>query len=417
MRRARRLWTGIVATALIAPLGGVAGAADPESDEQWRARIRSALFVPEPLPELAPAFHGRFEPEPGVVAERVSYGTQFGLRVPAILYLPKERRGRIPALIVVNGHGGDKYSWYAFYSGILYARAGAAVLTFDPIGEGERNSQRQSGTRAHDRKVDPPEIARRLGGLFLTDVMQAVSYLAGREDIDASRIGAMGYSLGSFVLALTGAAERRLRVCVLCGGGNLDGPEGYWDTSKPMCQGIPYRSLAQLGDRPARLYALHAARGPTLIYNGLADTVVAIPPDAERFFDELRARVVTLRGRSNGVFETGFAPGASHRPYFLTRPVAAWLERQLDFPEWTESSIADLPETTIGPWAEARGVPLDRLYATAEREGGTPALGQDVPGLGRTDLSVFTPEEWEQRKDKLVYESWLAEAQARTGDR
>jgi dienelactone hydrolase len=422
MRRFTSSRTVFAATAsLTLFVCGAASSAEPadgrESNERLRARIRSALFVPDPLPELAPESHGRFEPEPGVIGERISYGSQFGLRVPAIIYLPKVRRGKIPALIVVNGHGGDKYTWYAFYTGVLYARAGAAVLTFDPIGEGERNQERQSGTRAHDRKVDPPEIARRMGGLLMTDVMQAVSYLSGRDEIDRARIGAMGYSLGSFVLALTGAVETRLRACVLCGGGNLDGPEGYWDRSKPMCQGIPYRSLAFLGDRPAQLYALHAARGPTFIYNGLADTVVAIPPNAEAFFDDLRARVVALRGSSAGVFETGFVPAASHRPYWLTRPVATWLERQLDFPEWTEATIAALPETRIGPWAEARGVPLDRLYAADDREGGTPALGSNVPGLGRTELSVFSPEQWVERKDKLIYESWLAEAQARTRNR
>jgi dienelactone hydrolase len=336
------------------------------------------------------------------------------MRVPAILYLPAQPQGKIPALFVVNGHGGDKYTWYAFYSGILYARAGAAVLTYDPIGEGERNRQHQSGTRAHDRKVDPPEVARRLGGLFMTDVMQAVSYLARRPEVDPQRIGAMGYSLGSFVLALAGAVEPRLRACVLTGGGNLDGSDGYWDNSKPMCQGIPYRSLAFLGDRPAVVYALHAARGPTLIYNGLADTVVAIPTHAETFFADLRARVVALRGSASGVFETEFVPGASHRPYFVTRRVAAWLERQLDFPSWTEASIAAMPETRIGPWAEAHGIPLDRLYASEEREGGTPALGTDIPGLGRTELSVFAPDEWERRRETLVYERWLTEAQART---
>src|SRR5262249_24908334 len=91
-----------------------------------------------------------------------------------------------------------------------------------------------------------------------------------------------------------------------------------------------------------------------------------------------------------------------------------WLERQLDFPAWTEASIAAMPETKIGPWAEARGVPLDRLYATEEREAGTPALGNNSPGLGRTELSVFSPEEWERRNETLVYERWLTQAQART---
>src|SRR5262245_13093919 len=100
-----------------------------------RTRIRSTLHVPDPLPALEAVTHSRFEAAPGVTAERVTYSTQRGMRVPAILYLPKPvPRGKIPALIVVNGHGGDKYAWYAFYSGITYARGGAAVLAYDPIG-------------------------------------------------------------------------------------------------------------------------------------------------------------------------------------------------------------------------------------------------------------------------------------------
>src|SRR5438270_9500166 len=109
--------------------------------EETRQRIARTLFVSEPQPPLAPAKHGSFEPVPGVIAERISYGTQFGMRIPAILYRPARAvPGKSPAIIVVNGHGGDKYSWYSPYTGILYARAGAIVLTYDPIGEGERNS-------------------------------------------------------------------------------------------------------------------------------------------------------------------------------------------------------------------------------------------------------------------------------------
>ena len=78
-------------------------------------------------------------------------------------------------MVIVNGHGGDKYSWYAAYSGVLYARAGAIVLTYDPVGEGERNASRASGTRAHDKLEPHPELARCLSGLMITDLMQAVS--------------------------------------------------------------------------------------------------------------------------------------------------------------------------------------------------------------------------------------------------
>ena len=67
-------------------------------EPELRGRIKEALFAADPLPELRPERHGRFEPEPGVIAERISYGTQFGMRVPAILYRPKTPRGKAPAL-------------------------------------------------------------------------------------------------------------------------------------------------------------------------------------------------------------------------------------------------------------------------------------------------------------------------------
>jgi dienelactone hydrolase len=377
---------------------------------QRRSQIRSALFVPDPLPQVEAKVHGHFEPTDGVVAERITYQTQFGLRVPTILYVPKSHSGELPGLIVVNGHGGDKYSWYAFYSGILYARAGAAVLTYDPIGEGERNADRKSGTRAHDKVLEPPEMGRRMGGLMLTDVMQAVSLLRERPEVDPQRIGAMGYSMGSFVTAIAGAADEWLKACVLVGGGNLDGPGEYWDQSKPMCQGLPYQALSFLGDRPAALYALHAARGPTLIFNGAADTVVNMPAHGEAFLRDLRRRTAALYGMTDGVFDYRFVPEVSHRPFFVTRDVALWLEDKLDFPNWTAETIKNMPMTHIGRWAAANNVAMDRLYATEDREGGTPALGEGVPALSREQLSVFSADEWQKNKSKLIYESWVAKA-------
>lgn len=470
------------------------------ADEQ-RSQIRRALFIPDPLPPLEARTHGQFEPEPGIIAERVSYATQFGLRIPAILYRPNVRRtafrrnsrqpashasqslagargagvffgpsdvlfastasfglgkthdpfaqvaslaeplaiappeggttNKIPALVVVNGHGGDKFSWYAFYTGILYARAGAAVLTYDPVGEGERHRERRSGTRAHDQKQEPREMGQRMGGQLVTDVMQAVSYLQSRPEIDPSRIGAMGYSLGSFLTSVAGAADPRLKVCVLAGGGNLDGPDGYWDRSKPMCQAIPYQSLGFLGDRPAALYALHAARGPTLIINGSADSVVGIPGHKHdaAFFRELQDRAakrlrelrqafpaeVAATNGSRSVFDFEMVPDISHRPFFVTRPVALWLEQHLDLPNWTAETIRALPETHIAPWATANHVEMDRLYVTENREGGTRALGEKVPGLSRTLLSVFPDDEWNREKERLIYESWVEAARARLG--
>ena len=117
---------------MIALLLALAMSAPPY--EGWRKQIMEVLHVPRPLPALDAQQHGQFQAEPGVIVERVSYSTQLGMRVPAILYRPERPVGRRPALIIVNGHGGDKYAWYANYSGVAYARLGFVVLTYDPAG-------------------------------------------------------------------------------------------------------------------------------------------------------------------------------------------------------------------------------------------------------------------------------------------
>lgn len=408
MNRFCRLIGLIFATALrAAPL-------TPAEIAERQAQIRRNFFI-DPVPALDARMRRALVPAAGVKAEAVSYATALGSRVPAILYLPDPLpKGRkLPAFIVVNGHGGDKYAWYAFATGVSFARGGAAVLTYDQAGEGERSATRQSGTRDHDKLKGDELLARRLAGLMITDVMQAVSFLAARPEVDAQRIGAGGYSMGSFVLALAGAVEPRLRACVLVGGGNLDPVGGYWDGSKPMCQGWPYQSLAFLDDRPAVLYALHAARGPLMIWNGRADTVVRMPATQDAFFDDLRARVVALRGgQAEGVFEYGFTADTSHRPYWLTLPVVRWLERQLDFANWTEDSLAAPAMVHVLEWAQRTGVVMDKLYATEEREGGTRVIATELPGFERESLSVFTPEEWEKNQATLSFEAWAARARA-----
>jgi dienelactone hydrolase len=289
-----------------------------------------------------------------------------------------------------------------------------AVLTYDPAGEGERSRTRKSGTREHDALKGGEALARRLCGLMLTDIFQAVSYLASRPEIDPARLGAGGYSMGSFVLALAGAMEPRLRAIDLSGGGNLQGAGDYWErSSKTMCQAQPWRSLGFLGaERGAMIYALNAARGATLIWNGRVDTVVAMPGTQEPFFEALRASAVKIRGTAENAFAFGFTDGGSHRPYFVTKPVALWLEQQLDFPNWTAAQVQALPETHIGEWSAKTGVPIDRLYATEDREGGTRAIGADVPGIAREQLSVFTPAEWEKEKAVLMFDTWAEQARA-----
>lgn len=388
------------------------------SPEELRRRIADTLFVPNPQPALSPVSYGSFEAAAGVVAERISYETEFGMRVPAILYRPANPvAGKSPAMIVVNGHGGDKYTWYSPYTGILYARAWAVVLTYDPIGEGERNSERKSVTRQHDIRVEPDEMGRRMAGLMINDVRQAVAYLAQRPEVDPKRISALGYSMGSFMLGIACAIETRLNACVLAGGRNLDGPGGYWDRSNhTMCQAIPYKSLMFLGDRGVLLYRLHALRGVAFVFNGTVDGVVTSEPEGpEDFFADLRKRTIAEHGSAKNVFEYGFERDTGHRPYFLTRPVALWLERQMHFPNLTAAENARMPETHVGEWARREHVYIEPAYDTEVREAGVRALGTGIPGLTRDQLTAVPRAQWEREKDRFVYEKWIERAKAEVG--
>ncbi|MBI3682930.1 MAG: hypothetical protein HY235_21365, partial [Acidobacteria bacterium] len=70
--------------------------------------------------------------------------------------------------------------------------------------------------------------------------------------------------------------------------------------------------------------------------------------------------------------------------------------------------IYKLPQTRIAGWAIDNGVPLDPLYATYDREGGTLAIQQRIPALTRAQLSVFDEASWQRHREDLIHESWLA---------
>ncbi|WP_263416893.1 alpha/beta hydrolase family protein [Terriglobus albidus] len=389
----------------------------------WRHEIRRQLYVPDRLPALDAKVWSSFSPMPGVVADRVTYATADGMRVPAIVYRPDPKLlkpgQKLPGIVVVNGHGGDKFSWYAFYSGLLFAKAGAVAVTYDPIGEGERNAHRASreSPSPHDAAVDQPHWGQRLAGLMQVDVMQAVSYLRSLPQVDSARIGTVGYSMGAFVSGITGAIDMRIHAVLLSGGGTFDGPHEYFDTGKLPCQAPPYRALAVLGDRGPILYTLNAERGPMYVMNGDADTVMKMSDHPPAWFAATRERAARLMGTEDGLFTTVLYPGISHRTSWVNLDGMLWLNRQLHFAFWDEAGIRAAGTTHISEWIQKNNVEISKNYIREDREGGLDAVGTGFPGIPRADLMVLSEEEWKREQKQLLYESWAAEMQARNAAR
>ena len=386
----------------------VSAAASDAQFAKWRQQARAALFMPDPMPAVAPREFGSFVATPGVVAHHVTYGTQYGMRVSAIVYQPEHMDGKVPAVIVVAGHGGDKTTWYEVYAGLLYASAGAVVVTFDPIGEDERNSGHLSDVRAHDTVLPGLESPARMGGLMIGDVSQAVSYALSLPYVDPQRIAVLGYSMGSFHGSVAAGLDPRIRYLVVSGGGDLDGNGGSWDSSsKIMCQGGPYRALGFLPDKGAILYSLHQRVGETLVLNGMEDNLVAAPHHGASFFADLNARVAALTGPGTRPIEYRFYPGVGHRPSWVNRDAAAWLNVRLHFPNWRGVSIESLGETHISEWAPTAGAHINHGYEGEKTEGGIRAVGQGfLPAPSRAQLQAVPEQEWEAHQDLYTWQGW-----------
>ena len=162
----------------------------------------------------------------GFRIEKVVYESQPHFYVPALFYLPdahsaEEARAKLPAVVVSAGHyANGKVSDFIIASEL--ARNGFAVLSYDPIGQGERlqypdpaNPDKTLATgptgEHSEAGLQPTLIGDALARYFAWDAVRAVDYLLTRPEVDGDRIGAYGCSGGGVMTALLTAADRRVK--------------------------------------------------------------------------------------------------------------------------------------------------------------------------------------------------------------
>lgn len=185
-----------------------------------RRRLYSLLGdVPERNRKISARTLFRRE-EQGYVLEKLEFDFNGLEPVPAYFVLPKNLKGKAPAILYNHAHGGDyKLGKDEFLksrrelSKPPYAeeltRLGYCGLCMDTWIFGERATRPEM-----DVFKEMLWKGRVLWGMMVYDSLRGVDYLAGRPEVDAARIGTLGLSMGSTMAWWVAALDPRVKVCV-----------------------------------------------------------------------------------------------------------------------------------------------------------------------------------------------------------
>ncbi|MCX6595609.1 MAG: prolyl oligopeptidase family serine peptidase [Acidobacteria bacterium] len=230
-----------------------------------RARYRELLMgpAPSPTPVATVQHHIEFD---GLAIEHLQWQLPYGPPTEALLLKPAKATGKLPGIVGLHDHGGNKYFGLRkitrmskdphplmlkhqdqYYSGLAWAnelaKRGYAVLVHDTFTFGSRrmrladlpgnirNNMVEANPEAPDEILRYNQFAAAhehlvskslfsagitWPGVFVNDDQRALDYLASRPDVDATRLGCAGLSGGGLrTVMLTGADERiRCSCCV-----------------------------------------------------------------------------------------------------------------------------------------------------------------------------------------------------------
>jgi hypothetical protein len=158
-----------------------------------------------------------------MIVERLLMDLNGYEKVPAYFTKPKNVSGKLPVILFNHSHFGQyKVGKNEFLYGRkemqsppyahALAREGYAGLCIDSWGFGERSGRTESAI--FKEMLWNGQV---MWGMMVYDNIRALDYLHTRDDIDTSRIGTIGMSMGSTMAWWLAALDKRISVCVdLC---------------------------------------------------------------------------------------------------------------------------------------------------------------------------------------------------------
>jgi dienelactone hydrolase len=342
----------------------------------WRARARQRLRDCLMQPPAGPTPKGQLQHSldyDGLHIEHLSWQLPYGPPTEAVALKPVGARGRLPAVLALHDHGGNKYfGWRKiaqigeplhpmmkahrneYYGGMSWAnelaKRGFVVLVHDAFAFASRrvrvgdvspvvrkdlqeiNPESEEEINAYNRFAADHEdlMAKSLfcagttwPGVFTSEDQRALDYLCSREDVDPARVGCAGLSGGGLRTVFLAGLDERIR-CACCVGMMTTWRDYLLNKCHTHTWMVYIPGIPQDLDYP-EILGLRVPL-PTLVLNDNDDQLFTI--GEMRRADRILGEVYAKAGAADR-YKASFYPG----PHKFDRPMQheafAWFERWL----------------------------------------------------------------------------------------
>lgn len=337
-----------------------------------RARFRELLLGPGPAATPVAVLQHQFEFD-GLSIEHLQWQLPYGPPTEAVVLKPAGATGKLPGVVALHDHGGNKYFGLRkitrmskdphpamlrhqehYYEGAAWAnelaRRGYVVLVHDTFTFGSRrvrladvpgnirdnlvemNPEAEDEIQRYNQFAASHEhlVAKSLfcagmtwPGVFVFDDQRALDYLASRPDVDPTRLGCGGLSGGGLRTVMLTGADARIR-CSCCVGMMTTWRDYllnkcYTHTWMVYVPGLPrdldYPEILALG-----------APNPILVLSNRQDQLFTMP-EMERA-DRMLTEVYKKAGASDR-YRTSFYDGPHKFDRAMQKEAFAWFDKWL----------------------------------------------------------------------------------------
>lgn len=367
----RRFLMGVAEEQLAARRAVVANFRTAADVERRQKEVRAAILtmmggLPTQRAPLNVQRTGTLERD-GYRIEKIVYESLPKFYVTANLYIPTQGSGPYPAVLQPLGHSQTAKARGLYQSlSIGLAKHGFVVLTYDPIGQGERTifydeqteaSRVGSSTREHQMVGIQSLLAGESVARYrVWDGIRGIDLLASLEEVDAERIGIAGCSGGGTLSTYIAALDDRVKVAA---------PACYISSWEEQLQGTGPQDAEQEFPDQLKLGINHAdfviafAPKPYLICNTTEDFFPIA--GARRTLEEVQ-RIYKLMGAAEKI-DQYVGPGGHGMRRDTREAIYAWMNRWLkdeppgpaDEPDHVIEYDEDLYATPTGQVATSLG--------------------------------------------------------------